>query len=114
MSNFIDSGFRPKPQSTHSWFESLLIRLHFKPSPRQKYLKDVLRVEELLADIAKRCRNNGLCLSIKVDWKNKWISFERADTGNSKSLCHEMSFDELLIDDFNPMEFVAFTLYRKY
>lgn len=114
MSSPVDSGFRHRPPSTHNWLDSLLMRLHITPSPRQKHIRDVLRVEELLADIARRCRNNGLRFSIKVDWGNKGVSFERLDTDNSKSLCHKMSFDELLSDDFDPQTFVAFTLYRKY
>ena len=114
MSSPVDFGFRHKPPSTHNWFDGLLIRLHIKPSHKQKYIRDILCVEGLLADISRRCRNNGLCFSIKVDWRNKRVSFERLHADKSKSLCHEMSFDELLGDDFNPQTFVAFTLYRKY
>lgn len=114
MSSPIDSGFRHRPPSTQNWFDNLLIKLRIKPSHRQKHIRDVLRVEGLLADISRRCRNNGLRFSIKVDWVNKRISFERLDSDNRKFLCHEMSFDELLADDFNPQTFVAFTLYRKY
>jgi len=114
MNSPVDSGFRHRSPSTDTWFDSLLIRLHIKPSHRHKQIRDVLRIEELLADISKRCRNNGLSFSIKVDWGNKCVSFDRIDMDNCKSLCHETSFDELLADEFNPQTFVAFTLYRKY
>ena len=114
MSSSLDSGSRPRPSPTYNWFDRLLIGLHIKPSHRQKHIRDVLRIEELLADISRRCRNNGLRYSIEVDWKNKRVSFKRPDKVDPTSLSHEMSFDELLSDDFNPQMFVALTLYRKY
>ena len=114
MSSSLDSGSRQKPSSTHNWYDRLLMKLHIKPSLRQKHIRDVLHIEELLADVSRRCRNNGLRYSIKVDWVNKRVYFERLDKIDDNSPFHEMSFDELLSDDFNPQMFVALTLYRKY
>lgn len=110
MTGNINSGLRDSPSSDGNWFNKLLAKLHVAPSNNRKYIKNVLQVEQLLADISKRCRNIGLNYSIVVDWANELVSFERMDTDNNKSLRHEISFSELLRDEFNPQMFVSFEL----
>jgi len=112
MNSSVNSGFRDSPASDSSWFDKLLVKLHITPSNNRKYINNVLRVEQLSADISKRCRNIGLNYSIAVDWANEIVSFERLDADNNTSPRHELTFNELLSDKFNPQMFVSFKLHE--
>lgn len=70
-------------------------------------------VKGLLEDIAKTCRNIGLRYSIKVDWENEYVSFWRLDKIAHKSLSYEISFNEILSNEFDPRTFVSSKLYYK-
>lgn len=110
MNSSIDSRVRSSSPSSQSWFDRLLVKLHLTSSHSRKHVRNVLQVEALLADISRRCRSIDLHCSIKVDWGNERVFFERTDTVNRKSLRHEISFDELLSDNFNAQTFVSFRL----
>ena len=115
MDSSIDFGFRPRPLYTRNWFDRLLVKLNITPFHVQKYIRDEVYVKGLVEDIAKICRNIGLRYSIKVDWENEYVSFWRLDKVAHTSLCHEISFNELLSDDFDPRAFVSLKLsYRKH
>ncbi|MFC2018323.1 hypothetical protein ACFLTQ_03380, partial [Chloroflexota bacterium] len=106
-------GFPPRPPWTRNWFDRFLVKLNITPFHVRKYIRDEMYVKRLLEDIAKICLNIGLRYSIKVDWENEYISFYRLDKIAHTSLCHEISFSELLGNDFDPRTFVLSKLHYK-
>ncbi len=109
---YLDFGFRPRPPWTRNWFDRLLVKFNITPFHIRKYIRNEFYIKGLVEDIAKRCNNIGLWYSIKVDWENEYISFWQRDKFANKSLYQDISFNELLSDDFNPQTFVALMLHE--
>ena len=113
MYSSINFGFPPRPLWTRSWFDRLLVKFHITPFHIRRYMKDIMYIELLLEDIARRCHNIGLHYSITVDWENECVSFKQLRRVANTSLCQEISFYELLGDDFDPHMFVSSRLLNK-
>lgn len=113
MGNSIDFGSPPRPPWTRNWFDRFLVKLNITPPHVRRYMRDEMYVKTLIEDIAKICRSIGLRYSIKVDWENEYVSFWRLDKVAHTSLSHELSFNELVADEFDPRMFVSKNLYYK-
>lgn len=113
MNSTIDFGYPPRPAWTRNWFDKLLVKFNITPSHVREYIRDEMYIKGLLEDIAKICRNIGLRYSIKVDWENECVSFYRLDKVAHTSLCRELLFSELRVNDFDPRTFVLAKLYYK-
>lgn len=111
MNSSNNSEYRPRSSSNYSWFDRLLVKLHIKSSDERRNVMQVLRIEWLVADISRRCRNIGLNCAISVDWAYERVYVEQIDAVNHTSQRHEITFNELLSDKFRPQAFVSLRLH---